>query len=76
MAKALAPKLNGLIVVARRAERLTELAQELHSRLPMLAVVVETADLSDPKAVESLLRRLDERGISVDVLVSNAGGRG
>ena len=73
MAKALAPKLNGLIVVARRAERLTELAQELHSRLPMLAVVVETADLSDPQAVESLLRRLDERGIDLDVLVSNAG---
>jgi len=73
LAKALAPKLNGLIVVARRAERLTELAQELHSRLPMLGVVVETADLSDPQAVESLLRRLDERGIDLDVLVSNAG---
>jgi len=73
LAKALAPKLNGLIVVARRAERLTELAQELHSRLPMLGVVVETADLSDPQAVESLLRRLDERGIDLEVLVRNAG---
>src|SRR5215472_9567564 len=73
LAKALAPKLAGLILVARRAERLTELAQELHSKLPMLGVVVETADLSDPQAIEGLLRRLDERGIDADVLVNNAG---
>lgn len=73
LARVLAPKLDGLIFVARRAERLTELAKELHSKLPMLGVVVEAADLSDPQAVESLLTRLDERGVDVDVLVSNAG---
>ena len=73
LAKALAPKLDGLILVARRAERLTELAQELHTKLPMLGVVVEAVDLSNPRAVESLLKRLDERGIDVDVLVNNAG---
>jgi len=36
-------------------------------------VAVETADLSDPEAVESLLKRLDEHRVTVNVLVNNAG---
>jgi uncharacterized protein len=60
LTKLLAHKLNSLVVVARRAERLTQLANELQTQLPKLRVVVESADLSNPDAVENLLRRLDE----------------
>lgn len=73
LARVLAPKLDTLIVVARRAERLNQLATELQGHVPNLRVVVETADLSDAEAVENLLRRLDERGLAVDVLINNAG---
>ena len=60
LTKLLAHKLDALVVVARRAERLTQLASELQAQLPKLRVVVESADLSNPEAVENLLRRLDE----------------
>lgn len=73
LTKALAPKLDTLVVVARRVERLMQLANELQAHLPKLRVVVEASDLSDPEAVESLLKRLDEQRLAVDVLVNNAG---
>jgi uncharacterized protein len=73
LARVLAPKLDKLIVVARRAERLNELEKELQSQLSTLCVVLETADLSDAEAVENLLKRLDGSGLAVDVLINNAG---
>lgn len=73
MARALGPKLDSLIVVARRIERLQEIAKELQSRCPALKIVIEAADLSDPEAVQGLLQRLDARSLGVDVLVNNAG---
>ena len=73
MARSLASKLDSLILVARRVERLEQLAKELHARYPALNVVCEAADLSDPEAVERLLRQLKSRGTDVDVLVNNAG---
>jgi len=73
LTKLLAHKLGALIVVARRVERLAQLANELQAQLPKLRVIVEAADLSDPDAVESLLRGLDAHGRTVDVLVNNAG---
>ena len=71
LTKSLAPKLDLLIVVARRAERLKQVADELRTQFPKLRVTVETTDLADPEAVESLLKRL--QGLNVDVLVNNAG---
>jgi uncharacterized protein len=73
LTKVLAPKLHTLLVVARRAERLNHLAGELQSQLPKLRVVVEAGDLSDAEAVESLLERVDNCGVAVDVLINNAG---
>jgi uncharacterized protein len=73
LAKALAARLNTLVVVARRAERLIQLANEFQSHLPKLRVVVEVADLSDQEGVENLLKRLDEQRLAIDVLVNNAG---
>lgn len=73
MARSLASKLDSLTLVARRLERLEQLAKELHARYPALNVVCEAADLSDPEAVERLLRQLKSCGTDVDVLVNNAG---
>jgi short-subunit dehydrogenase len=73
MARSLASKLDSLILVARRVERLEQLAKELHAHYSALNVVCEAADLSDPEAVERLLRQLKSCGTDVDVLVNNAG---
>jgi len=73
LTRALAPRLDSLIVVARRTERLEQVAKELQSRYPALKIAVEGADLSDSDAVQSLLRRLETRGLDVDILVNNAG---
>src|SRR5215469_4126326 len=73
LTKVLAPKLDALVVVARRTERLTQLKNDLQAQLPKLGVVLESADFSNPDAVETLLRRLDAHGLTVDVLVNNAG---
>ena len=73
LTRALAPKLDSLILVARRVERLEQLAKDLHARFPALNIVVEAADLSIPEAVQDLLRRLEARRLDVDVLVNNAG---
>jgi short-subunit dehydrogenase len=73
LTKLMAHKLDVLVVVARRAERLTQLANELQAQLPQLGVIVESADLSNSEEVETLLKRLDEHRLAVDVLVNNAG---
>jgi short-subunit dehydrogenase len=73
LTKLMAHKLDALVVVARRTQGLTQLANELQAQLPKLRVVVESADLSNPEAVESLLRRLDEHRLAVDALVNNSG---
>jgi len=73
LTKLLAGKLDALVVVARRTERLTQLKNDLQAQLPKLGVSVESADLSNPGGVENLLKRLDERRLGVDVLVNNAG---
>lgn len=73
LTRALAPKLDSLIVVARRIGRLEEVAKELKSRYPKLNIAIEGADLSDPEAVQGVLQKLEKRRVNVDVLVNNAG---
>ncbi|MCW3782237.1 SDR family NAD(P)-dependent oxidoreductase [Defluviimonas salinarum] len=60
-----------LILVARRAERLESLAQELRAR-HRISVEVMPADLSDPAAVDALWRRAAHRR-QIEVLVNDAG---
>src|SRR5436305_9917566 len=59
-----------LALVARREERLTELAQELGGQE---GAVVIPADLSVPEQRDRIAARIDELGAHVDVLVNNAG---
>ena len=49
------------------------MARELQSRFPSLNTVIEVADLSDPEAIQGLLRQLEAHKLHVDVLVNNVG---
>jgi short-subunit dehydrogenase len=59
-----------LILVARRAERLQQLADELRGRADC---VVIAADLADPATPARLLEEARARDLFVDTLVNNAG---
>lgn len=61
-----------LVLVARREDRLNELADELRSAHGISAQVI-AADLSEPGAADRLVETLDGRGIRVDSLINNAG---
>jgi uncharacterized protein len=63
---------HALVLVARRLDRLEALAEELRHQYG-IDVVVEQVDLSDIAAVIHLHQRLRERGISIDILINNAG---
>ena len=63
---------HSLVLVARRLDRLQTLAGTLR-RQYRIDVLVEQVDLSDIAAVIQLHRRLQERGIAIDILINNAG---
>lgn len=72
-AQELAPRAGALVLVARRADRLQELAGALTTAHPRLQVHVHPCDLRDRAAVDALLARVAETVGPVDVLVNNAG---
>jgi hypothetical protein len=61
-----------LVIVARRADRLEALRDELESRAGIRCHVI-ASDLSRPEAPGELLARTDSLGLEVDWLVNNAG---
>lgn len=63
---------HALVLVARRLDRLEALAKKLRQQ-HRIEVMVEQVDLSDVAAVIQLHQRLRERGISIDILINNAG---
>ncbi len=72
LARQLAERGHPLVLVARRAEVLDQLAAELRERHGVRAEVV-AADLAEPGAVERVLDRVAELGLEIDVLVNSAG---
>jgi short-subunit dehydrogenase len=72
IARCLARRGHGVTLVARRVERLEELADELRSACSVRAETLG-CDLSDAAARTELLERLDGLGLTVEVLVNNAG---
>ncbi len=70
-AASLAAKGLKVVLVARRQEKLKQLADEI-SALGGQALVMP-ADLSTSEGVDQLVRDLFQKGINVDVLVNNAG---
>lgn len=71
-AKLLAERNANLVLVARRTERMDQLAEELHRRHSVQVVVIGM-DLSLAGASAELKSHLDSRGIGIDVVVNNAG---
>ncbi len=71
-ARALAARGHDLILTARRAERLEQLATELRGKHGC-AVTVMPLDLAAPGAVAELTENIAARGLSVDWLINNAG---
>jgi len=71
-ARALASRDHDLILVARREDALRALADELTGRHRTRATVIPM-DLGAPGAAERLAAEVAARGLTVDVLVNNAG---
>ncbi|MGS2809807.1 SDR family NAD(P)-dependent oxidoreductase [Nocardia sp. MW-W600-9] len=61
-----------LLLVARRADRLQELATQLTDRHGMRCEVF-AADLTDPAAPAAIVDYASQQGLDVDVLINNAG---
>ena len=72
MARVLAGRGHGVTLVARREERLRELAQELEREHGVRAEVV-AASVSEPDGRRQLVEEIEGRGLTVEVLVNNAG---
>lgn len=71
-ARHLAARGYGLVLTARRADRLEALAAEL-ARTHGVDALAIPADLADPASPSRLLAEIASRGVRVDVLVNNAG---
>jgi len=61
-----------LILVARREERLHDVALELRHKCKVRVEVV-AMDLAKPGAPAALLAEISDRGMAIDILVNNAG---
>ena len=71
IARELAQRGHGVTLVARRADKLENLAVELRSTGVQAHVLV--ADLSDRDARAALPDRIAELGLTTDILINNAG---
>jgi len=72
LARQLAARGHGVTLVARREERLQALAAELRERHGVRAEALG-CDLLDPEARDALPARIEDLGLTVQVLVNNAG---
>jgi short-subunit dehydrogenase len=73
LARQLADHGAHLVLVARRGDRLDALRNDITHTHPDLTVTVFTADLADGDAPAALAARVNAAGITVDLLVNNAG---
>lgn len=72
-ARQLAPVVNTMILVARRNDRLEALELELKVINPELELFCRPLDLRDQTELERFCDWLDESGLTIDLLVNNAG---
>jgi len=70
IARELASRGHGVTLVARREDRLRQLAGELSG---LVRVEVIACDVADPEARARLFDTVADRGLTVDILVNNAG---
>lgn len=71
-ARVFAEKRFDVILVARREDKLNEIAAEIKAQYGQLAHVIP-ADLSDPDAPQTIYDKVKEKSLTVDALVNNAG---
>lgn len=71
-AREVARRGSNLILIARRTDRLTALATELHAAHGTKIEVI-SADLSRPGAVDDIVTEVQRRGVHVTAVVNNAG---
>jgi len=62
----------GVVLTARREDRLREVAEKIRADFGVPAVTI-TADLADPAAPGVLFEETRRRGLDIDALVNNAG---
>ncbi|MAR89982.1 MAG: SDR family oxidoreductase [Pseudomonadota bacterium] len=72
ISKLLAAQGHDLVLVARREDRLQQLADYLRREYG-IAVRVLALDLSQPQQIDTLYQTLERENIPVDILVNNAG---
>ena len=72
-ARQLAPVVSTMVLVARRNYRLETLESELKAINPDLKLFSRALDLRDKGELESFCHWLDGSGLTVDLLVNNAG---
>jgi short-subunit dehydrogenase len=72
LARLFAADKSSLVLVARRKEKLEEIAAELRSKYG-IDVRVVAADLGRPDAPQEVVDRLAAEKVTIDVLVNNAG---
>ena len=61
-----------LVLTARRGELMDELAHELHTKHGTHCEII-VADLSDPAEPLRILNQIQSKGITIELLVNNAG---
>lgn len=69
----LASQARQLVLVARREDKLEQVAERVTNSYPEVEVVIEVADLADSKEREQLLQNLARRECVPDLLINNAG---
>jgi short-subunit dehydrogenase len=72
-ARQLAQVVGSLILVARRQDRLKTLELELKLANPKLEIFVQQVDLQNQEEVNRFCDWLEESGLTIDVLINNAG---
>ena len=72
LARLFAADAHHVVLVARREQRLQELARELEESFGPCATCIR-ADLAAPGASRALAEELERRGLVIDTLVNNAG---
>ena len=72
LAKLFAQDRHNLVLVARNADKLNQIAAELHGRFG-ISVKALALDLAAPTAGAILFQQLQRENIAVDCLVNNAG---
>ena len=72
-ARQLAGRARSMILVARRDERLIELADQLQREHPKLLVHIRRVDLADLGQLRAFLEWVDREKLVIDLLINNAG---